>query len=35
VKRIFIAESGAGGSTPSAFICDKCVERFHAVLEQA
>ena len=35
VKHIFIAESSASSSTPSAFICDKCVERFHVMLEQA
>jgi ClpX C4-type zinc finger/Clp amino terminal domain, pathogenicity island component len=34
VKRLFLAESAAGSSTPSSFICDKCVERFHAMLEQ-
>jgi len=33
VKRIFLAESGVGGSQPSSSICDRCVERFHAMLE--
>ena len=34
-KRIFIAEVSAGNPTPSTFICDQCVERFHALLAQA
>ncbi len=35
VKRIFIAEVSAGNPMPSTFICDQCVERFHALLAQA
>ena len=33
VKRIFPAESGIGGPAPTSFICDKCVEQFHAMLQ--
>jgi RNA polymerase sigma factor (sigma-70 family) len=32
VKRIFIAEVSEENPTPSTFICDQCVERFHAML---
>jgi RNA polymerase sigma factor (sigma-70 family) len=35
VKRIFIAEVSVGNPTPSTFICDQCVERFHAMLGQS
>ena len=35
VKRIFLTESASAASTPSSFICDRCVEQFHAMLEQS
>lgn len=35
VKRFFPAEVSSGNTTASPFICDKCVERFHAMLAQA
>jgi len=35
VKRIFIAEVSIENPTPSVFICDQCVERFHAMLGQS
>ena len=33
VRRIFPAETGINSSTPTSFICDKCVEQFHAMLQ--
>lgn len=33
VKHMFPAESGIGGPAPTSFICDKCVERFYAMLQ--
>jgi RNA polymerase sigma factor (sigma-70 family) len=35
VKRIFIAEAHGETNSPSAFICDQCVEQFHALLAQS
>lgn len=34
VKRIFIAEASGDTNPPTAFICDQCVEQFHALLAQ-
>ncbi|MBA2392292.1 MAG: sigma-70 family RNA polymerase sigma factor [Ktedonobacteraceae bacterium] len=35
VKHIFTAEVSSGNTTPSVFICDQCVERFHTLLGQS
>lgn len=35
VKHFFPAEASVGGSTPSTRICDRCVEQFHALLQQS
>ena len=35
IKHFFPAEASVGGSTPSTCICDRCVEQFHALLQQS
>ncbi len=34
VKHFFPAEASVGASTPRTCICDRCVEQFHALLQQ-